>query len=259
MAATSFGRTFVRISGPDAAPPLVLLPGGTATSLMWAPNIRAFSEAHRTFAIDPIGDVGRSECRRPLRCLKDHLVWLDELLTALGLGTAVNIVGMSHGGWLACQFALSFPQRINRMILLAPAATVQHFSPEFLIRGTLAATRHRHFVRAFVQWLFADLARKDPGRADSAVDGMLTTFQCMQLRSMITPTVLRDDDLRSLRVPTLFMVAENEKIYAAQKAVLRLERVAPQITAEIIPGAGHDFTVVEADMVNRKVLRFLAQ
>jgi pimeloyl-ACP methyl ester carboxylesterase len=60
-------------------------------------------------------------------------------------------------------------------------------------------------------------------------------------------------------MPILFMVGENEKIYAARKAVLRLQRVAPQITAEIIPGAGHDFTVVQADMVNRKVLDFLAQ
>ena len=28
--------------------------------------------------------------------------------------------------------------------------------------------------------------------------------------------------------------------------------------AEIIPGAGHDFTIVQANMVNRKVLDFLA-
>jgi len=259
MAATSFGRTFVRISGPDGAPPLVLLPGMTATSLLWTPNIRAFSEAHRTFAIDPIGDVGRSECSRPLRCLKDHLVWLDELFHTLRLGAAINIVGLSHGGWLACQFALSFPKRVNKMVLLAPAATVQRFSVEFLIRGTLAATRRRHFVRAVVQWLFADLALKDPRRADAAVDGMLRTFPCMQLRRVITPPVLQDDELRGLRIPTLFMVGENEKIYAARKAVLRLQRVAPQITAEIIPGAGHDFTIVQADIVNRKVLDFLAQ
>jgi pimeloyl-ACP methyl ester carboxylesterase len=89
------------------------LPGMTATSLLWSPNIRAFSEAYRTFAIDPIGDVGRSECSRPLRCLKDHVVWLDELFKTLELGDAINIVGLSHGGWLACQFALSFPKRLK--------------------------------------------------------------------------------------------------------------------------------------------------
>ena len=258
MVATSFGQTFVRISGPDGASPLVLLPGMTATSLLWTPNIRAFSEAYRTFAIDPIGDVGRSECSRPLRCLSDHIVWLDELFNELGLGDAVNMVGLSHGGWLTCQFALSFPKRVHKMVLLAPAATVQPFSLEFLIRGTLGATRRRYFVRAVVHWLFADLVLQDPIRAEAAVDGMLRTFHCMQLRRVITPTVLKDHELRSLRIPTLFIVGENEKIYAARKAVLRLQKVAPQIMAEIIPGAGHDFTIVQANMVNRKVLDFLA-
>jgi pimeloyl-ACP methyl ester carboxylesterase len=57
----------------------------------------------------------------------------------------------------------------------------------------------------------------------------------------------------------LFLAGENEVIYSAKKAVRRLMRVAPQVTAEIIPGAGHDFTIVQAEMVNRKVLDFLAQ
>ncbi|MCC6527800.1 MAG: alpha/beta hydrolase, partial [Polyangiaceae bacterium] len=51
---TSFGKTFARTSGPEGAPPLVLLPGATASSLMWAPNVRALCEAFRVFAIDPI-------------------------------------------------------------------------------------------------------------------------------------------------------------------------------------------------------------
>jgi len=58
-------------------------------------------------------------------------------------------------------------------------------------------------------------------------------------------------------VPTLFLVGENEKIYSAKKAVQRLNEVAPQIETEVIPNAGHDLTIVQAEMVNRKVLEFL--
>src|SRR5207302_8885780 len=57
---TTDGETFVRISGPEGAPPLVLLHGATATSLMWAPNIAALSAEYRTFAVDQIGEFGRS-------------------------------------------------------------------------------------------------------------------------------------------------------------------------------------------------------
>ena len=70
-------------------------------------------------------------------------------------------------------------------------------------------------------------------------------------------TVLEDKALQRFRVPLLFLVGENEKIYSAQKAVRRLNRVAPQIKTEIIPQAGHDLWVVQADIVTRKILDFL--
>jgi len=60
-------------------------------------------------------------------------------------------------------------------------------------------------------------------------------------------------------VPCLFLVGENEKIYSAEAAVGRLKRVAPQVKAEIIPGAGHDLTIAQADLVASKVLAFLGE
>jgi pimeloyl-ACP methyl ester carboxylesterase len=55
----------------------------------------------------------------------------------------------------------------------------------------------------------------------------------------------------------LFLFGENEKIYSAEEAVARLENVAPHVHTKIIPGAGHDLTVVQAEMVNRIILDFL--
>ena len=68
---TTYGATFVRISGPTSAPPIVLLPGVATTSLMWAPNIQARSAEYHSFAVDQIGDFGRSVCTRPVQRLRD--------------------------------------------------------------------------------------------------------------------------------------------------------------------------------------------
>jgi pimeloyl-ACP methyl ester carboxylesterase len=82
-------------------------------------------------------------------------------------------------------------------------------------------------------------------------------FRCIRPRRLIVPTVLKDHEWHSLRMPVLFLVGENEKIYSAKKAVRRLNSVSPHVSAEIIPNAGHDFTTVQADLVNRKILGFL--
>src|SRR5215472_10512443 len=139
MVPTSYGHTFVRITGPADAPPLVLLPGAVATSLMWAPNIQALSQTCRTFAVDQIGDVGRTIYIKRVRRLNDLLVWLDEFFDALKLGDRVNPIGVSYGGSLAAEYARYAPQRLSTVILLAPGATVLHLSAQFVIRLTLAA------------------------------------------------------------------------------------------------------------------------
>ena len=55
-----FGLTHVVASGPKNASPLVLLHGYWATLTMWTPNIAAFSEGHRVYAIDVMGQPGKS-------------------------------------------------------------------------------------------------------------------------------------------------------------------------------------------------------
>ena len=57
---TRFGTTHVIVSGPKDAPPLVLLHGYMATSAMWSSNIADFSKRHRVYAVDVMGQPGKS-------------------------------------------------------------------------------------------------------------------------------------------------------------------------------------------------------
>lgn len=261
MAATSYGPTFVRISGPAGAPPLVLLPGAATTSLMWKPNVKELSGSFRTYAVDNIYDYGLSVYTRPINGPNDYVSWLDDLFTALGLGNNVILMGLSYGGWLAGQYLLQHPQRLDKVVLLAPGATVLPIRLEFWLRTVLAALPFRYFSQKLATWLFADLNKSEFGRrvlAD-AVDELMFTKRCFKARKFISLTVLTDQELRDIKTPTLFMVGENEKLYSAAKAIERLNRTAPQIKTEIIPDAGHDLAVVQADLVNATVLQFLKE
>ncbi len=73
VAATSYGRTFIRMSGPEDAPPLVFLPGGGSSSLIWLPIIENISKEYRTYAVDNIYDFVDehvTDAYLGLRCFK---------------------------------------------------------------------------------------------------------------------------------------------------------------------------------------------
>jgi pimeloyl-ACP methyl ester carboxylesterase len=259
MVPTTFGATFVRVSGPPAATALILLHGAGGTSLMWAPNIEALSREYRTVAVDQVGEFGKSVCTKPVESLQDLVAWLDELIGALEARDRVGLVGMSYGGALAAQYALHFAERLEKVVLLAPGATVLRPSAEFWMRLIALGIARQRGLRAFFRWVFADMARTDPQWIDSTIEQLTLSMRSLQRHKLPMPPVLTDTEWRSLRTPALFLAGENEVIYSAEKAVRRLKRVAPQVTAEIIPGAGHDLTFVQTAMVNERILQFLKE
>jgi len=265
MVSTAFGQTFVRISGRESAPPLVLLHGGSNNSLMWIPNIKTLSEHFRTYAIDAIDDNGRSIQTRPLKSPEDLINWLGEVLDALGLESGINLLGVSYGGWLASQCALRIPKRLSKIVMVAPPLTVLPLSGGFAMRAILCLWPPRqYFTKRFLYWLFEDLARSGAaGRAalNDEAEFQSAAMQAFTPRRLVKPTLLTDSELKGITVPALYLVGEHEKLYSspAKEAVARLARVAPQIRAEIMPGAGHDVTIVRADLVNKKILEFLSQ
>ena len=262
MVDTSYGKTFVRISGPVDAPALVLLPGGGCNSLSWTHQIGTLSNHYRTYAVDNIYDCGRSVYMRDIIGYDDYVCWLDELFRALNLGNDIDLMGLSYGASLTAEYALRHPERLHRIVMLAPAAIVQPVSPVFVTRIMLCLIPHPYFMKNFYFWLFRDFI-KNNGDDLKLMDGMLEeammSARCFKAKRMVQPRVFEDVELRSIKVPALFLTGENEKIYSPRKAVERLNKVAPQIKTETIPNAGHDLIYARKDLVMGKVLDFLKQ
>jgi pimeloyl-ACP methyl ester carboxylesterase len=227
---------------------------------MWIPNIAALSAHYRTYALDTIGDLGLSVSRRNITKPDDYLNWLDEVLAVLVPEGRLSLAGMSFGGGLAAQYALCFPQCTHKVVLLAPAATVLPVSLALIFHALLTVIPRANFRKKFYYWLLNDIAQSgEAGRAwvDEVVADWEMAERCFEPLPTIPLPVIADEAWRGLGVPTLFLIGENEKMYSAQKAVRRLNRVAPQIKTEIIPRAGHDLWIVQAESVTRKMIEFL--
>ena len=123
MIPTPFGKTFVRVCGAADGQPLVLLSGGGSHSLSWRYTVGDFAD-YRIYAIDNVYDVGLSVFSREMTQPVEMVTWLDATLEQLALDQKPHVIGLSYGGWLAAEFALAYPNKIDKLVLIAPAATI---------------------------------------------------------------------------------------------------------------------------------------
>lgn len=125
--ATSYGSTHINVSGPAHGHPLVLLHAAGLSSTVWFANIAELSTHHRVYAVDVIGDAGKSVADRLMGKRSDYSEWLREVFDGLHIQRC-DLLGHSYGGWLTLNMALAYPDRLRKLVLLAPAASLQPLS-----------------------------------------------------------------------------------------------------------------------------------
>jgi pimeloyl-ACP methyl ester carboxylesterase len=120
---TRFGETHIIASGAIDAPPLMLLHALMMSATEWRPNVGALSLHYRVYAVDVMGQSNKSEPTRKIRSLREYSDWFVDVLDALHVGKA-SVVGNSHGGFLAINQAVFTPERLHRMVLIAPSRII---------------------------------------------------------------------------------------------------------------------------------------
>jgi len=258
---TRFGITHVVVTGPEDAPPLVLLHGMSMTLTMWSPNIADFSKDYRVYAIDVLGQPGRSipNYDEPIRDAGDFVTWLHEVLDRLNLDRA-SLVGMSMGGWIAINFTMAAPERVHKLVLLSPAASFQPIVKQFMLRGMLMSMIPiRYTANSFMGWMGI---KDTPGDLisrcllDLFYLGM-KHFRMPPESAFIMPAVFSDEELRALHVPVLLLIGENEVIYEAAKALGRARALLPNFEGDLVPRSNHNMCGSHYQIVDARVLDFL--
>src|SRR5262247_945497 len=78
-----YGATFVVASGSESAAPLVLIHGAGSNSAMWAGDVGEYSRHYRVYAVDLLGEPGKSAPARPSWDSPAYAEWLGDVLDAL--------------------------------------------------------------------------------------------------------------------------------------------------------------------------------
>ncbi len=253
-----FGMTHVVVSGPKDAPPLVLLHGYMATSTMWSPNIADFSKDSRVYAIDVMGQPSKSIPIEPIGHAPEYAAWLAATLDGLHLDR-ISLVGMSYGAWLALNFAIVSPERVQKLVLLSPGGGFIPMVKQFSLRGMAMVWFPTRFtVNSFMRWLgFTDRAGETAPLVLDLMRLGLKHFRVPPATLRIMPSLFSDDQLRAMRVPTLLLVGAHEVICDPTKALARARQLLPDVQGELVPGAGHEMCFSQHRIVDAKVLDFL--
>jgi pimeloyl-ACP methyl ester carboxylesterase len=134
----------VRQSGPPDAPAVVLLHGFGSSLQTWDVWAKGLATTHRVVRIDLPGS-GLSP-PDPAHDYRDErsLDMLMALMDSLGL-QRTSLVGHSMGGRIAWTFAAKFPERVDKLVLVAPdgfASFGFEYGKPMEVPATLGLMRH---------------------------------------------------------------------------------------------------------------------
>ena len=261
MYATSFGKTYARICGPINGEPILLMHGTGDNSTSWAPNIEALSKDYRVYAVDRINGYNMSIGTKPINNIDEIIQWMNELYDSIGFQTNIYIIGMSLGAHLAARYALAYPARVKKAVLLAPPHIGVPANPKFVLGLLSTLLPFKCFLKNFMYWMFDDLItiKGDYGKqvADIFIENGELAVKCFTLHKFVNPKMFTKEELLNLTVPAYFLVGENDINYSAKKAFEFVKKEAPHIKSELFTNAGHDLPISLASEVNGKILQFL--
>jgi pimeloyl-ACP methyl ester carboxylesterase len=244
-------------------PNLALIEGLGYHSWMWYRQIPSFSRHFRMLVYDnrgvglsdkPPGPYAHTENAADLAGLLDYLGW-----------ERTHVLGVSMGGFIAQEFALAHPARLDRMVLVAtgfggahmvplPAEAVRALtpdptlSPEEKIRSAMPLAfsspswvqEHVSEFELMVAWR---LEMPQPPQAAIAQAMAGLTFDV-------------EARLGEIEAPTLVIAGTEDHVVPPANAEL-LAAALPHARLDLIRGAGHLVQIEEADRFNQDVIAFL--
>ncbi|MBV8055308.1 MAG: acetoin dehydrogenase dihydrolipoyllysine-residue acetyltransferase subunit [Deltaproteobacteria bacterium] len=242
--------------GEAESTPVVLIHGFGGDLNSWLFTQSVLAQKRPVYAIDLPGHGGSSKQidRGDLAFLASAAL---ELMTALELGNA-HLVGHSLGGAAAFELALSCPEQVKSLTLIAPVGFGPEINVEY-IAGFMRASRPRQ-LRPFVEQLFANpalVSRKmlddiiSYKRLDGAVEALNT----------IAGTVFKEGRqvvdlaprLADLVVPLQIIWGESDRIIPAA----HINGLPASVRVHLVPGAGHMVHMEKAQEVNELIEAFL--
>lgn len=239
-------------------PPVILLHGAGAGAVTWYPSISAISKEFHVIAPDIVG-YGESDKPSGAYDRPYFSAWLNEFLSALEIPKA-HIVGLSQGGAIALQFALDYPELVDKLVLIDSGAlgAKPSFLP-FIGMLWMNCVPSRLANRFFSRYLLFNPENRDPNLGYYSIEilkreGGKNAFA--QGRGSAV-SAMPEEFLRRIKNETLIIWGENDQLFSVEQGEAAA-RIMPNATLYRIQDAGHLPLMDQPDIFNKALLGFLS-
>ena len=238
-------RLHLRDSGPKDAPAVIMIHGFGGSLHSWEPWAQALSTDHRVIRFDLPGCGLSAPDTRGNYSDARSMQLLLALMDRQGIARA-SIVGHSIGGRIAWTFAATHPERVDKLVLVAPdgfaspgfeygrapevpmtVELMRYVLPKPLLRMSLApAYGNVSFLSDDMTTRYHDLMLA-PGSRGALIARMRQT-------TLVDPLPL----LHRIQAPTLLVWGEADAMIPFANAADYLKAIA-HATLVSLPGVGH--------------------
>lgn len=238
-------RLHLRDTGPREAPAILLLHGFGSSLHTWDEVAAGLEDSFRVLRIDLPGfGLTGADPTGDYTDARAHVV-IGALLDRLGLDR-VHLVGSSMGGRIAWSFAAARPDRVDRLVLMAPdgfaSPGIDYNRPPRvpLLMQALPYTLPRFMVKGGMAPAYADAA--------AMTDALVERYHAMMIAPGVRRAILDrmaghvlvppEPLLARIQAPTLLLWGAQDRMVPVTNAEDYL-RVLPDARRVVLEGVGH--------------------
>ncbi len=243
-----------RITGNG--PPVMMLMGFGATMDLWSEAfIKSLSKHFQVIVLDNRGTGASIGPEGPVS-IKDFATDIVGLMDKLGFKKA-HIFGISMGGMIAQQVAVSYPERVEKLVLGATTCASKFIRknpallglflfkiwPTFAI-GTMIS---KEYLRQHPEAIepIKSYAKKNPSK-----------LKVLRLQSAAVRGYDLSEEIQHIAIPTLILVGTGDRIINPENSDIIAAKIKGSRLVKF-SGVGHFFPLEKPEETTREVLGFL--